>query len=134
MAAASLFVLPSYSENFGVALAEAMSAGLPCVMSDQIGIAADVQEYEAGLVAPCEALQLASAMQWLIDDPELRSGLSANARRLVADRFSVEAMTRSLLKLYDRVVSQKYTEADTSRIAPIDSELARGSDEGEITI
>ncbi|MEK6285237.1 MAG: glycosyltransferase [Acidobacteriota bacterium] len=106
MAAASLFVLPSYSENFGIALVEAMAAGLPCVMSDQVGIAVDAKEYDAGLVAPCEAGLVASAMRRLIDDPELRGRLGANARRLADDRFSVEAMTDSLVKLYDRVLSR----------------------------
>ena len=105
MAAASLFVLPSYSENFGIALAEAMGAGLPCVMSDQVGIAVDAKEYDAGLVVPCEVEPLASAIQRLLDDPELRRRLGANARRLVDDRFSVEAMSDSLVKLYDRVLS-----------------------------
>lgn len=107
MAAASLFVLPSYSENFGIALAEAMAAGLPCVMSDQVGIAVDAEEYDAGLVVPCEVGPLASAMQRLLDDPELRNRLGANARRLVDDRFSLEAMSDSLVKLYDRVLSRE---------------------------
>ena len=106
MAAASLFVLPSYSENFGIALAEAMAAGLPCVMSDQVGIAVDAKEYDAGLVVPCEVGPLASAMQRLLDDPGLRGRLGASARRLVNDRFSVEAMGDSLVKLYDLVLSR----------------------------
>lgn len=107
LAAASLFVLPSYSENFGIALVEAMAAGLPSVMSDQVGIAGDAKEYDAGLVVPCEVGPLASALQRLLDDPELRGRLSANARRLVGDRFSLEAMSDSLVKLYDRVLSRE---------------------------
>jgi glycosyltransferase involved in cell wall biosynthesis len=118
MAAASLFVLPSYSENFGIALVEAMAAGLACVMSDQVGIAVDAKEYDAGLVVPCEVGPLASAMQRLLDDPELRGRLGANARRLVDDRFSVEAMSDSLVKLYDRVLSGR-AEADTTRVSAI---------------
>jgi glycosyltransferase involved in cell wall biosynthesis len=46
-------------------------------------------------------------MQRLLDDPELRDRLGANARRLVDDRFSVEAMSDSLVKLYDRVLSRE---------------------------
>jgi hypothetical protein len=44
-------------------------------------------------------------MQRLLDDPELRGRLGANARRLVDDRFSVEAMSDSLVKLYERILS-----------------------------
>ena len=123
MATASLFVLPSYSENFGIALVEAMAAGLPCVMSDQVGIADDAKEYDAGLVVPCETEALASAMKRLIDDPELRGCLSINARRLVDDRFSLETMTDSLMRLYGQVLSGRATEADKPRISPTEPKL-----------
>jgi glycosyltransferase involved in cell wall biosynthesis len=112
MAAASLFVLPSYSENFGIALAEAMAAGLPCVVSDQVGIAVDAKEYEAGLVVPCEVGAVFSAMQLLVHDPDLRNRLGANALRLVKDRFSLEAMSNSLVKLYERVASGRAGEPE----------------------
>jgi glycosyltransferase involved in cell wall biosynthesis len=105
MAVASLFVLPSHSENFGIALVEAMAAGLACVSSDQVGIAGDVAQYEAGLVVPCEVEPLAAAIKRLIDDRELRDRLGRNARRLVEERFSVESMSESLVKLYDQVLS-----------------------------
>ena len=107
LAAASLFVLPSYSENFGIALVEAMAAGLPCVLSDQVGIAEDAREYEAGLVVPCEADPLALAMRQLLDDAASRNRLGVNARRLVEERFSVEAMSNSLVELYDRVLARQ---------------------------
>jgi glycosyltransferase involved in cell wall biosynthesis len=102
-----LFVLPSYSENFGIALVEAMAAGLPCVMSDQVGIAVDAKEYDAGLVVPCEAGPLASAMRQLLDAPALRARLGMSARKLVEERFSLEAMSNSLVELYDRVLSRE---------------------------
>lgn len=104
MAAASMFVLPSHSENFGVALAEAMAAGLPCVLSDQIGLAEDVIEHQAGLVVPCEIAPLGAAMSRVIDDTDLRHRLSANARALAGSRYSLEGMAESLLKLYQRTL------------------------------
>jgi glycosyltransferase involved in cell wall biosynthesis len=124
MAAASLLVLPSYSENFGIALVEAMAAGLPCVMSDQVGIAVDATEYDAGVATPCEVGPLAAAMQCLLDDPELRSRIGANARRLVEERFSLEAMSASLVKLYERVLSRRDTEPEATRVSAIDTKLA----------
>jgi glycosyltransferase involved in cell wall biosynthesis len=110
MAAATLFVLPSRSENFGIALAEAMAAGLPCVMSNQVGIAVDAKENDAALVGPCEVAPLAAAMRRLLDDAELQHRLGNNARRLVEERFSLEAMSDSLVKLYDQVLSQRDAE------------------------
>jgi glycosyltransferase involved in cell wall biosynthesis len=105
--AASLFALPSYSENFGLAGVEALASGLACVVSDQVGIAPDIEEFEAGSVVPCEVAPLASAIQRLLADARLRERAAENAVRLANERFSIEAMTRSLIKLYSNVVDQR---------------------------
>jgi glycosyltransferase involved in cell wall biosynthesis len=100
-AAASMFALPSYSENFGIAAVEALASGLPCVISDQVGIASDVTEFEAGLVVPCRVPELAAALTRMMSEPQLRSRTGANARRLAIRRFSTQAMTESLVRLYN---------------------------------
>jgi glycosyltransferase involved in cell wall biosynthesis len=46
-----LFVLPSFSENFGIAAAEALAAGLPCVLGEGVAIAREVAEAGAGAIA-----------------------------------------------------------------------------------
>jgi len=124
LTAASLFVLPSYSENFGIAAVEAMAAGLPCVISDQVGVAADAQDYDAAVVVRCEPGSLTLALRRLLENPELQETLGANARRLVEERFSLEAMTASLVKLYDRVLSGNITESRepiTTRSSPLET-------------
>ncbi|NJN88012.1 MAG: glycosyltransferase, partial [Leptolyngbyaceae cyanobacterium SL_7_1] len=47
---AAVFVLPSYYENFGIAVAEAMTAGVPVVVSNQVDLWKDVQQAEAGWI------------------------------------------------------------------------------------
>ena len=49
---ADVFVLPSYSENFGMAVVEAMACGCPVVISDQVNIWREIQEEGAGVVVP----------------------------------------------------------------------------------
>ena len=75
---ASMFILPSYSENFGNVVAEAMAMGCPVVVTPEVGLAALVKESGAGVVAEGAPRKLAEAIRSLLQD--------ACARRLMGDR------------------------------------------------
>ncbi|MBV8905933.1 MAG: glycosyltransferase [Acidobacteriia bacterium] len=96
---ADLFVLPSYSENFGVALVEAMGFGVPVVLTDQVGIHREVSGERAGVVTPAASQPLAAAMGLLLRDGGLRTEMGANALRL-AGRYSVQAVADQLINMY----------------------------------
>jgi glycosyltransferase involved in cell wall biosynthesis len=100
---ADIFVLPSYSENFGVAAVEAMGCGVPVVVSDQVAIHREISQGGAGLVVPCAEEAIAEALARLISDGPLRAEMSANGSRLARTRFSPEAATRNLLALYREI-------------------------------
>jgi glycosyltransferase involved in cell wall biosynthesis len=104
-AASQVFVLPSYSENFGIAAAEALMAGLPCVLGEGVAISEDVADAGAGLTVTTDAKVIADAIRKLLDDESLRVGMSRRAAALAADRFSLEAMGRSLHALYSRILA-----------------------------
>jgi len=52
-------VLPSHSENFGIAAAEALVAGVPAIMSD---LAEEARAPNAAMVAPCHAKMMANGI------------------------------------------------------------------------
>jgi glycosyltransferase involved in cell wall biosynthesis len=104
LADADLFVLPSYSENFGVAAVEAMAARLPVVISDQVGIHREVAAARAGVVVPCERELLADALLRVASDASLRAELGARAQDLVRRRFSIQAMTAAVATMYEEVL------------------------------
>lgn len=107
-ASADIFVLPSYSENFGIAVVEALSAGLPCVLGKGVAVAGDVVEAAAGIAVEPEPKQIAEAIMRLMDDAGLRREMEVNARQLVSDKFSTEAMGRSLVALYSRILKNSH--------------------------
>lgn len=98
-----LFVLPSYSENFGVAAVEAMAFERPVVVSDQVGIHGEIASRQAGLVTPCDVNALSASLIRLAEDPDLRRRMGRNGKQLARSTFSTEAVCRSLIRLYENV-------------------------------
>ena len=98
---ADLLVLPSFSENFGLAAVEAMAIGCPVIVGRGVNIASQVEAYGAGWVVPTEAETLASAIVEALRNPESRQAAGKAGQRLVADRYDGEAVAREMLKAYE---------------------------------
>ena len=113
LSGATLFVLPSYSENFGIAVVEAMAAGQPVVISRHVNICREVADAEAGLVVNTDADEVANAMETLLDDPALAERMGLNGKRLVRDCFTWDSAGPRLMDLYRRVASHRPV-ADTA--------------------
>ena len=99
---ADIFVLPSAHENFGIAIAEAMSYGIPVVISDRVGIHPLVSGNNAGIVIGPDGVTLAQAIERLLDDSALRMRCGANAAAVAARSFSWETIVPQLTGLYAR--------------------------------
>lgn len=102
---ADVFALPSYSENFGVALVEALACGCPVVLSDQVGIHREIARAGAGLVTPCKVNELARALLDVLTDAALRRRMSENGLRLARQQFSLDAVSRKLVETYGTVIA-----------------------------
>ena len=103
LAQADLFVLPSYSESFGVAVAEAMAAGIPVIVSDRVGLATAVEKAGAGLVVPLEVKNLAAALTGLLGDPQRRRDLGAAGRSFVESELTWPSVAARLIRLYEDI-------------------------------
>jgi glycosyltransferase involved in cell wall biosynthesis len=102
-AAADAFVLPSFSENFGIAAVEALLAGLPCVLGQGVAIAKDVEAAGGGLVTPPEPVAIARALERLISDDALRRDMGANGRAFAERQYSTRVMAEQLIALYEDI-------------------------------
>ena len=99
-AAARLFVLPSYSENFGNTVLEAMRRGVPVVVTPEVGAAEIVRESGAGLVVAGEPEPLSSAIRLLIADLGLAQSMGDAGRRHAA-RFTWDHIAMQMEDLYN---------------------------------
>lgn len=98
-----IFVLPSFSENFGIAVAEAMAAGVPVIVTPDVQIAPDIAEANAGLVVEGELDTLVRAIQELLISPNRRTELGENGKRLVSRRYSWSAIALNLTSVYEAI-------------------------------
>lgn len=105
LASADVFVLPSFHENFGVAVLEAMAAGLPAVVTPEVQLASFLREHRLGAVSGREPRELASAILGLLEDRALREECRARGPALVAEHFSPETIGRRLLEMYRAALS-----------------------------
>ncbi len=104
---ADIFVLPSFSENFGVAVAEAMSHGLPVIVTPDVQIAPEIAAASAGLVVPGEVEAFADAITTLLTSPHLRHQLGENGKRLGYRRYSWNAIASKLLLAYSALIQKQ---------------------------
>ncbi|MBA4375967.1 MAG: glycosyl transferase [Anaerolinea sp.] len=105
---ADVFVLPSYTESFGMAVVEAMACGLPVVISNKVNIWREVAQAEAGLVVNCDSGELADALLKIMDDPELKEH-GEKGKHLVQQRFTWERVASQMLQVYQAIQSRAET-------------------------
>ncbi len=104
LAALDMFVLSSAEEGMGSVLVEAMNASLPIVATTAGGITEVIEDGANGLtVAPRDPEALAAAQLRVINDPELRSRLAAEAHRRRED-FASPRMAALTLKCYETAI------------------------------
>ena len=102
MAAADVFVLPSYREGFGSVVLEAAAAAVPAIGTRIYGITDAVVEGKTGFLVPVrDAESLAARMRQLAVDAPLREAMGRAARERVLRDFRPEDLTAAMQAYYD---------------------------------
>lgn len=100
-AKADCFALLSYHENFGLAAAEAMAAGLPVLVSDQVGLSPDVAFYQAGKVVPVGNIAATAEALLTLFDTEVNHRCRIQARRLAEQSYGQATFDVGLRSFYE---------------------------------
>lgn len=102
----TLFVSAARSEPFGLAIVEAMAAGLPVVAAASEGATEIIEDGVSGRLVPVDdPAALAQAIDDLLDNPLERSRLGRNALLAARERFSLARMASDTEQVYREVLS-----------------------------
>jgi glycosyltransferase involved in cell wall biosynthesis len=111
---ATLFVMPSHYETFGISCLEAMAFGLPVVATQAGGLPEVVEDGVTGLlVPPGDGRSLAAAVQRLLEDAPLRRRMGEAGRRRVQELFTADKVVRAMIPIYESVRSRDARSAAT---------------------
>ena len=98
-----VFALPSYSENFGMTIIEAMYCRLPVVVTKYVGISDVISDTGAGMVTQKDSDEIAKALLCILDDQKYANRIRECGERLVKERYSVAHVTDIFIDLYQKI-------------------------------
>jgi glycosyltransferase involved in cell wall biosynthesis len=100
---ANVFVLPSYSENFGNSVLEAMQRGVPVVITPEVGAVDIVRHSGGGLVTAGEPEALSAAICRLTGDPALARAMGRAGQSYAAAHYSWDQIAARMEGLYENL-------------------------------
>lgn len=103
---ADLFALTSYSENFGVAVLEALAVGLPVVVTPGVALASVVKQHQIGYVPELDINAIASAIKDSLNHPQMAQEMGIRARQLVFEHYTWECIATQMSEIYTAIVNK----------------------------
>jgi len=100
MKAAAIYVLPSVEEVFPMSVLEAMSLGLPVVITESNGLAEPLKRAGAGIVVDESLAGLVAGTRELLHSAQLRARIGETAKALIRDEYSIAAVAAQLETIY----------------------------------
>lgn len=102
--AANLFVLPSYSENFGNTVLEAMIRGLPVVVTEEVGAGSIVRDSGAGRVVSAE--RLGDVIAGMLTDNDKLKNMALLGKKWALKYYDWEQIANEMIKRYKVVLEE----------------------------
>ena len=101
---ASLLALPSYQENFGLCIMEALARSVPVLLSPHVNLANEIEEANAGWIAPVEREALTETLASALTNPD-ELAKRGRAGKTLSQRYSWERVATDLAKLYSEITN-----------------------------
>ena len=97
---ADVFVLPSMTENFGIAVAEAAASGIPLLISEHVNIAPSFAERDAAIIVQTHLGSVVEGLERLLQDQVAATAMARRAKQVVEDKFTWDRIATDLVAMY----------------------------------
>lgn len=114
---ADIFALTSHSESFGLAVLEAIAAGLSIVTTPGVPLATVVEQYQLGQVIKLDSDAIAKALQQCLDslqDFQQTQCRQDRARQLISEHYTWECIATKLIEIYNDIINKQFTSIEVS--------------------
>jgi glycosyltransferase involved in cell wall biosynthesis len=101
----SLFALTSHSENFGIAVIEAMAAGLPLLLTRGVALASIVEENDLGYIADLDEDSITECLKTFFDNRSDKGGMGHKNKKYVEKNFSWDIISKQVIALYESTLN-----------------------------
>jgi glycosyltransferase involved in cell wall biosynthesis len=101
---ASLFILPSFAEGLPVTILEALSCETPVIATPVGGIPEIIKNRQTGILTPPgDPNSLAKAINFLLENEDIRLKMACEGRKLVKEKYSLETACKKLCSIYKQL-------------------------------
>lgn len=105
---ADLFALTSYSENFGIAVLEAMAVGLPIIVTPGVALASTVKQEQLGYVVELDVEEIACKISYALNHQSQAKQMGDRARQLIYDNYRWSHIGSKLSQIYSNILNENH--------------------------
>ncbi|NET52430.1 MAG: glycosyltransferase, partial [Merismopedia sp. SIO2A8] len=105
LAAANLYVAPSYSEGFSMSVLEGMASGLPCVITKGCNFP-EAAAANAAHVVDIKSEAITNALIECLNNPQQAKAMGDRAHKLILEKYTWEQVATKMHKVYTTLVNK----------------------------
>ena len=105
LAAADIYIAPSYSEGFSMSVLEGMASGLPCVITTGCNFP-EAAAAKVAYVVDIEPEQIASALIKCLQNPDRAKAMGDRARQFILDNYTWDKIATKLVATYKIILNK----------------------------
>ena len=106
LAAATIYVAPSYSEGFSMSVLEGMASGLPCVITTGCNFS-EAATAKVAHVVDIDSNSIAEALIDCLQYPQQANQMGNQARQFIFDNYTWEIIAKKLVEVYQKIINSQ---------------------------